>query len=139
MQECRWLLLVGEYDRRKGYEAWGCHNVVQWLGWHCGLETRAARERVRVARCLEVLPAISEQFSLGKISYSKTRALTRIATPKNETDLLMISEYATASQVERVVRSYRSVLSNEEERQVLRRPTRPRHHHLWTMASGPST
>ncbi len=115
--ECRWLLLVGEYDRRKGYESWGCHSIVQWLGWHCGLNTRAARERVRVAHCLEVLPAISEQFSLGKISYSKTRALTRVATPKNEADLLMISEHATASQVERVVRSYRSVLSNEEERQ----------------------
>ena len=22
--ECRWLGLVGEFDRRKGYEAWGC-------------------------------------------------------------------------------------------------------------------
>ena len=36
--ECRWLLLIAEYDRRKGYETWGCHSIVQWLGWKCGFK-----------------------------------------------------------------------------------------------------
>ncbi len=113
--ECRWLLLIAEYDRRKGYETWGCHSIVQWLGWKCGLNARAARERVRVGRSLETLPLLRERFATGQFSYSKIRALTRIATPANEADMINIADHATASQVERIVRSYRGVLSNEEE------------------------
>ena len=113
--ECRWLLLIAEYDRRKGYEQWGCHSLVQWLGWQCSLDARAARERVRVARALESLALLTDKFASGQLSYSKARALTRIATPANEADLIMIAEHATSAELERVVRSYRRVLSNEEE------------------------
>lgn len=113
--ECRWLLLVGEFDRRDGYEQWGCRSTAAWLSWHCGLDMRAAREKVRVARALEELPVITKEFSLGKLSYSKVRALTRVATPANETDLVMMAERATAVQVERIVRTYRGVLSADEE------------------------
>ena len=105
--ECRWLLLVGEYDRRDGYKQWGCRSCVQWLSWQCGLDTRAAREKLRVARVFEVLPVITREFGAGKLSYSKVRALTRIATPENEADLVELAEHATAAQVERVVRAYR--------------------------------
>ena len=28
---CRWLLLVGEYDRRRAYEHWECLSMAQWL------------------------------------------------------------------------------------------------------------
>jgi hypothetical protein len=42
--ECRWLLLVSEYDRREGYLQWGCRSCAQWLSWQCGLDGRATRE-----------------------------------------------------------------------------------------------
>jgi hypothetical protein len=115
--ESRWLALVAEFDRRKGHEAWGCRTAAQWLAWQCGLDGRAAREKVRVARALEVLPAITERFAVGALSYSKVRALTRIATPSNERDLAPLAEAATAVQVERIVRAYRGVLSSDEERE----------------------
>ena len=51
--ECVWLELIGEFDRREGYAAWGCQSTAYWLSWHCGLSKGAARERVRVARALE--------------------------------------------------------------------------------------
>src|SRR5438034_10700022 len=44
--ECRWLMLIAEFDRRAGYEQWGCRTCSHWLNWHCGLDLRAARERV---------------------------------------------------------------------------------------------
>ena len=78
--ECRWLLLVGEYDRREGYKQWGCRSCVQWLSWQCGLDGRSARDKLRVARALEHLPVVTREFGEGKVSYSKVRALTRIAT-----------------------------------------------------------
>jgi hypothetical protein len=113
--ECRWMLLIAEFDRRAGYEQWGCRSCAYWLGWHCGLDMRAARDRVRVARALETLPVITEAFGEGRLSYSKVRALVRVATPENEASLVMIAEHATASQVERTVRTYRNVLSQDEE------------------------
>jgi hypothetical protein len=61
--ECRWIQLIAEYDRREGWKQWGCHSIVQWLGWHCGLGGRAARERVRVGHALRELPQITAEFA----------------------------------------------------------------------------
>jgi Domain of unknown function (DUF222) len=113
--ECRWLLMVAEFDRRKGYEQWGCWCASQWLGWKCGLAERAAKEKVRVARALDDLPAITEAFAKGELSYSQVRALTRVAEPATEADLLMIARHASAAQLERLVRSYRGVLRRVDE------------------------
>ena len=113
--ECRWILLIAEYDRRAGYEEWGCRTCAQWLSWHCGLDLRAAQERVRVGRALEELPLLTAEFAAGRLSYSKVRALTRIATPRNESALVTLAEHAPAAHVERIVRAYRSVLSEDDE------------------------
>ena len=65
------------------------------------------REKVRVARALPDLPLIDKAFSEGKISYTKVRAMTRVATPENEQFLLQIAEYGTANHMEFLVRKYR--------------------------------
>src|SRR5687768_11188926 len=75
---CRWLLLVAEYDRRKGWEAWELRSCAHWLEWKCELSSSTAREHVRVARALESLPLVRGAFAQGAISYSKVRALTRV-------------------------------------------------------------
>jgi hypothetical protein len=77
------------------------------LLWQCGTNIGAAREKVRVARALPELPKISASFREGRISYSKVRAMTRVATPKNEKFLLGIALHGTAAHVEAVVRNYR--------------------------------
>jgi hypothetical protein len=116
--ECRWLLLIAEFDRREGHAHWGCQTCAHWLSWHCGLAPRAARERVRVARALESLPLITAAFAAGRLSYSKVRALTRVATPDNEAELVTLGEHGTAVHVERSVRAYRNVLTSEDETEV---------------------
>jgi hypothetical protein len=68
---------------------------------------------VRVAKALESLPQISQAFSEGRISYSKVRAMTRIANPKNEADLLNVAMHGTAAHVEKLVRSYRTAREAE--------------------------
>jgi hypothetical protein len=85
------------------------------LNWHCGLDLHTARDRVRTARALEALPAMTAAFASGAVSYSKVRALTRIATPANEASLVMLAEHATAAHVEKIVRTYRGVLTQEDE------------------------
>ena len=68
---------------------------------------------MRVAHCLQQLPLIDAAFATGEISYSKVRAMTRIATPQNEDYLLMIAAHGTASHMEHLVRNYRSVKRSE--------------------------
>ena len=43
----RFLSLVAEYDRTKGYERHGLMNTAQWLNWQCGIGTVAAGTTVR--------------------------------------------------------------------------------------------
>jgi len=74
----------------------------------------AAREKVRVAHALKQLPLISASYATGELSFSKVRAVTRIADPQNEKDLLELARYATAAQVEKLVRAYRGVERREE-------------------------
>lgn len=83
------------------------------LGWKCGIDLGAAREKIRVAHALENLPRISEALRTGRVSFSKARAMTRVATPDNEDYLLMIADHGTASHVERLVRNYRQVKRTE--------------------------
>ena len=45
----------------------------------------------------------------GQLSYSKVRALTRVASPATEARLLAVALSATAAQVERLVRAWRRV------------------------------
>jgi hypothetical protein len=103
----RWLMLIAEFDRRKGWADGATQSCAHWLNWKCGLDRGAAREKVRVAHALEHLPLISASMARGALSYSKVRALTRVATPLNEDILLMIAEYGTAHHVEKLVRQYR--------------------------------
>lgn len=110
---CRWLELVAEFDRREGWGSWGCKSCADWVAWRCALEPRAAREHVHVARKLDDLPRIHAGFREGRLSYSKVRALTRIAKPESEDELLELAEHATAAQLERICRALRRVSTAE--------------------------
>jgi hypothetical protein len=109
---CRWLELVAEVDRRGCFAA---SSTAEWLAWRCALTPRAAREHVRVARCLCELPLTHEAFACGELSYAKVRALTRVAERENEQELLELARHMTASQLERAVRAYRYVTAEEAE------------------------
>lgn len=97
----------------------GFRSPAHWLAWRTGLTAGAAREKVRVARALSGLPRTSAAMARGALSYSKVRALTRIATAANEAELLEVAEHATAAQLERLVRGWRS--QDREEARVAER------------------
>lgn len=76
----------------------------RWLHHHFGLGFGAAREKVRTARALGALPAIDAAFRDGQLSYSKVRALTRVATADTEDELLAVARRTSAEGVEHLVR-----------------------------------
>jgi hypothetical protein len=110
------LKLIARFDDRKAWSEGGTvRSCAHWLNWKCGIVLGAAREKVRVAHCLETLPLIDASFATGEISYSKVRAMTRVATPENEDFLLTIAQYGTASHVEKVVGKYKNVQRADED------------------------
>jgi hypothetical protein len=110
----RLLKLIAEFDRREAWAGPGLNSCAHWLNWKCGIDLGAAREKVRVAKALERLPQISAAFDAGTVSYSKVRAMTRVATLDNEEDLLNIARHGTAMHVEQTVRAYRQLERIEE-------------------------
>src|SRR5262245_61209314 len=94
---CELLILIREFDERRGYLKWGFPSCAEWLHWRCDLGLNAARERVRVAHALKCLPRMSSAFACGSLSYSKVRALTRVANRQTEPALLEFAMKTTAA------------------------------------------
>jgi hypothetical protein len=82
------LILIRRFDERAGWLKWGFENCADWLHWRCDLSLSACREKVRVAHALKTLPATGRAFAEGRLSYSKVRALTRVAHRGNEDELV---------------------------------------------------
>lgn len=110
----RLLTLIAEFDRRRGWELGGHRSCAHWLSYRTGIDMGAAREKVRAARALEELPETSASMARGELSFSKVRALTRVATSENEGDLVELARGTTAAQLERMVRAFNRGTRQEE-------------------------
>src|SRR5688572_14274374 len=115
----RLLDLIREFDARQGWSN-GFRSCAAWLSWRVGLDPGAAREKVRVANALGTLPRLAGALASGELSYSKVRALTRVATPETEERLLAVGRTGTAEHVERIVRGWRRVDRIAENRESIR-------------------
>ncbi|MEQ8912030.1 MAG: DUF222 domain-containing protein [Pseudomonadales bacterium] len=104
--EHRLLTLIRRLDSLNGWNA-EMPSCAHWLNARCGLDLVTAREKVRVAHALTDLPLVDQAFRTGLLSYSKVRAVTRIATPADEAELVDIAASTTAAHVEQYVRSRR--------------------------------
>lgn len=105
---CRFLQLLAEFDGRGGWAGPGLRSCAHWLGWRIGMNHRTARDHLRVAHALRELPMTTEAFAAGRVSYSKVRALTRIATASTEESLLGIALHGTTAQLESLVAAARA-------------------------------
>ena len=113
----RMIKLIAEFDEHK---AWGDGGGVEILRPLAELEMRhchgsgpgesaggALSGGSAVDRCL---------FATGEISYSKVRAMTRVATPETEEALLEFARHGTASHVEQLVSKYKRVKAHHGRR-----------------------
>lgn len=123
---CQFLLLIADFDARKGWADWEMPSCAAWLSWKCQIASGTAREHVRVARALGALPSITAEFAAGRLSYAKARALTRIATPETEQDLVAMAMPMTANQLERFAQAHRRVSEAGSGQQ------RPAHQLTWS-------
>ena len=111
--ESRMMALLADFDRRGGWKD-GFGSCAEWLAWKIGITIGPARERVRAARALENLPQTADALREGTISYAKVRALTRVATPASEAELLEFARAGSAARLERMVRMWKKLSRDEE-------------------------
>ena len=116
----RLLVLIRKFDTAELAQQQGFLSTAQWLGYYLGIGPNAAREKVRIARALVDLPQIERAYAKGQLSFSKVRALTRVARSANETCLLHMARAATAQQLERIVRDLRVHQILEGTNEVMR-------------------
>ena len=107
--ESRMMTLIADFDRRGGWQD-SFSSCAEWLAWRIGIKIGPARERVRTARALEGLPQTADALKEGRISYAKVRALTRVAKPGNEGELLEFALAGSAAKLERTVRPVEEVV-----------------------------
>ncbi|RLB45798.1 MAG: hypothetical protein DRI90_28045 [Deltaproteobacteria bacterium] len=122
----RLLTNIRRFDACGGWYRQGARTCAHWLSYRIGLGVNAARERVRVARRLGQLPLIDAALRDGIMSFSKVRAMTRVATEENEAKLLRMAKCASGAQLERICRGYRQVTEGrkprwDDERRVVRK------------------
>lgn len=114
------LVDLREYDIRQGWKAWHLNNCAEFLNLKCGISKGAAWERVRVAHALLDLPHCSRAMQEGRLSFCKVRALTRLATPRNEEELVEFAGPRPTSQVEDYCRHRRNAQRRESMQDVNR-------------------
>lgn len=110
------LAWIAEFDRRQGWSGPGMLSCAHWLSWRVGLSGGAAREQVRVARRLEELRVLREAFADGRVSYSKVRAISRVAEPEDGIDWVSLARHSSAAQLEKLAAGVARARSYEEDR-----------------------
>jgi hypothetical protein len=126
------LLWIAEFDRREGWAGPGMLSCAHWLSWRVGLSSGTARDQVRVARRLEDLPEVAAAFADGRVSYSKVRAITRVAEPDDGIDWVELARHSSAAQLDRLVRGVsraraHDAAQDDPERAAWRLRTRTRY------------
>ena len=111
----RMLTKLRVFDTGGGWAKQGFRSCAQWLSWRVGWTPATAREHVRVANALGQLRKVDEALRTGQVSYSKVRAITRVATPENEDVLLEQAQLTTGHQLEQICRKYASVRAHEHD------------------------
>ncbi len=128
----RLITAIGHFDAVEGWAKQGALTCGQWLSWKIGMGKGEAREKVRVARALRELPKLDAAFGCGEVSYSKVRAVTRVATADNEALLVDIAKFTTGQQLERVCRKFRSVVRETKTETVAEAEEARYVRHHWT-------
>ena len=101
------LRAVAACDEHRDWAEAGFASCADWLAWRLGVTRNTANEKVRAARALEALPLISGAMDRGELSFSKVRALTRVATPESEAELLTYARANSTASLERLVRGWK--------------------------------
>jgi hypothetical protein len=88
--------LIAALDASGEWALDGSMTCAHWVAEALDVEVCTAREWLRIGRALADLPLVDSALAQGRLSYSKVRALTRVATPETEAELCALAERVPA-------------------------------------------
>ena len=107
--------LVTQLDTSGEWIIDGAPTCAHWVADALDIEVCTAREWLRIGRALVKLKVIDAAFAEGRLSYSKLRALTRVATPKNEAELCELAERVPAGRLRHAIAAWLQRHESPEE------------------------
>ncbi len=107
--------LAAEFDLSGEWAFDGAVTAAHWIALRLDVEVCTAREWVRIGHQLRVLPGIDAAFAGGRLSFSKVRVLTRLATAETEAELLELAERTPAGRLARAVAAWQQRHETGEE------------------------
>lgn len=91
--------LAVELDASGEWTLDGSPTCAHWVAEALDIEVSTVREWLRIGRALGGLRIVDAAFDQGRLSYSKIRALTRVATVDNEAELCEMAERVPAGRL----------------------------------------
>src|SRR5688500_11818509 len=99
-EEAEWLVIA---RRANAHRELGCASFLEYMEQVCGYEPRTAQERLRVAEALADLPATRAAWRAGRLNFSATRELVRVAAPETEAAWLDAAAEKSVREIEQLV------------------------------------
>jgi hypothetical protein len=95
------LEYIREFDRREAWRRDGATSMTHWLCGRLNVSFATAKSWIESAYGLEQLPATTEAFGSGTISYDQVKELVRFATPERDAELARQARGWSAAEVKR--------------------------------------
>ena len=121
--------LAAEFEAGDEWLRAGALAGAHWIADALDICVSTAREWIRVGKALTDLPLIGAAFKDSVISYSKVRALTRVATPETEAGLCEIARRTSAGRLGYALASWTAGRETDREREARHQSDRS---HRWT-------
>jgi hypothetical protein len=91
------ITLLVEFDDSGQWAYDGAWSCAHWVAERADLELATVREWLRIGHALSKLDEVARRFAAKTLSYSKVRALVRIATRENQHELCAIAKDVPAA------------------------------------------
>ena len=82
------LEVVAAFDAAGHWGADGARSMAGWMTAYLGVSSRTASDEVAVAGRLRDLPEVAQAFGCGALSFDQVRAVSELATPSSQAEVL---------------------------------------------------
>ena len=96
---CAFIALLVEFDRSGEWAFDRAATCAHWVAERVDVEVCTVREWLRIGHALSAVDEIARRFADGRLSYSKVRALTRVADGENQYELCAIAQRVPAGRL----------------------------------------
>ncbi|MGH3650524.1 MAG: DUF222 domain-containing protein [Acidimicrobiia bacterium] len=105
--------LIRVVDQRQSWMSDGARSLVDWVAARLRVRHETAVQLVGAAKRLADLPVLSEMFASGGLSVDQVDAVSRMATPETEADLIEQTLGWSNAVLDRAVRRHRGITETE--------------------------